>query len=386
MMRNGVGVAIAVAVLASAAMTARAEVNVGVTVSLTGPAASLGIPVQNIVKLFPAEVAGEKIRYTVLDDGSDPSSSARNFARLVEKERVDVIMGSSVTPATLSLVPLAAQHKTPLLSLAASQQIVQPQDDTRRWVFKAIQNESLMADATVDHMAARKIKTLAFIGFADPYGDSWLSVLQHEAKKRGIEIVSTERYVRNDPSVTAQVLRILSKKPDAVFIAGSGTPAALPQKTLIERGFKGVTYQTYGIANRDFLKLAGSDAQGAVFAVGPVVVASQLDDANPIKRVAVEATRQYEAAYGPGTMAVFAANAWDSNMLLTEALKAALKKEKPGTEAFRIALRDALESVRDLVTSQGVLAMSKSDHSGYDKRAVAMVEIADGNWKYLKAK
>jgi len=384
-MRNGVSV-MATAVLAIAAAAARAEVNVGVTISLTGPAASLGIPVQNIVKLFPTEVGGEKIRYTVLDDGSDPSSSARNFARLVEKERVDVIMGSSVTPATLSLVPLAAQHKTPLLSLAASQQIVQPQDETRRWVFKAIQNESLMADATVDHMAGKKIKTLAFIGFADPYGDSWLNVLQYEAKKRGIELVSTERYVRNDPSVTAQVLRILSKKPDAVFIAGSGTPAALPQKTLIERGFKGVTYQTYGIANRDFLKLAGSDAQGAVFAVGPVVVASQLDDANPIKRVAMEATRQYETAYGPGTMAVFAANAWDSNMLLTEALKAALKKEKPGTEAFRIALRDALESVKDLVTTQGVLTMSKPDHSGYDKRAVAMVEIRDGNWRYLSSK
>jgi len=376
---------VAVAILAMTALTARAEVHVGLTVSLTGPAASLGIPVQNIVKLFPSEVAGEKIRYTVLDDGSDPSGSARNFSRLVEKERVDVVMGSSVTPATLSLVPLAAQHKTPLLSLAASQQIVHPLDENKRWVFKAIQNESLMAEATVDHMVAKGIKTLAFIGFADPYGDSWLNVLQAEINKR-IELVSTERYIRNDTSVTAQILRMLSKKPDAVFIAGSGTPAALPQKALGERAFKGLTYQTYGIANRDFLRLAGRDAQGAVFAVGPVVVASQLDDSNPIKRVAMDATTKYEAAYGPGTMAVFAANAWDSNLMLTEALKVALKKEKPGSEAFRIALRDALEGVKDLVTSQGVLSMSGQNHSGYDKRAVAMVEIVDGNWKYLKTK
>ena len=377
---------IALAVLTAVATAGHAEVNVGLTISLTGPAASLGIPVQNIVKLFPSEVAGEKIRYTVLDDGSDPSGSARNFIRLVENERVDVVMGSSVTPATLSLVPLAGQHKTPLLSLAASQQIVSPLDDSKRWIFKAIQNESLMAEATVDHMVDKGIKSLAFIGFADPYGDSWLQVLQAEIKKRGIEMVSTERYIRNDTSVTAQVLRILSKKPDAVFIAGSGTPAALPQKTLVERGFKGRTYQTYGIANRDFLRVAGNDAQGAVFAVGPVVVASQLEDSNPIKRVAMDATSRYESTYGANTMTVFAANAWDANLMLTEALKVALKKEKPGTEAFRVALRDALESVKDLVTSQGVLTMSKQDHSGYDKRAVAMVEIVDGGWKYLKSK
>lgn len=365
-------------------LDARADVNVGVTLSLTGPGASLGIPTQNAIKLFPKEIAGQKITYLVIDDGSDPTNSVKNFKKLVDEDKVDVVMGSSTSPATMPLVINASEKKVPHISLAASARIVEPQDATRRWTFKAIANENVVVGLTVAHMAAGGVKTLAFIGFNDAYGESWLTELDAQAQKAGIKRVSTEKYARTDTSVTGQVLKTVAANPDAVLVAGAGTPGALPQKTLLERGYKGRIYQTYGIANRDFLRLAGKDAEGAYFAAGGVLVASQLDASNPIRTIGLEATKAYEAANGPDSMSVFVANAFDANMLLRAGLTTALAKEKPGTEAFRSALRDALEQVRGLVTTQGVINMSATDHVGYDSRAAVMMRITDGTWKYVK--
>jgi len=184
--------------------------------------------------------------------------------------------------------------------------------------------------------------------------------------------------------VTAQVLKVMQAKPDAIFIAAAGTPGALPQKSLLERGFKGPIYQTYGIANNEFLRISGKDAEGALFAVGPALVAEQLSDANPIKAVALGLKEKYEAKYGEGSLSVFVANAWDTHLLLNSALGDALKREKPGGAAFRSVLRDSLENVHELVTSQGVMTMSPQDHVGYDKRAAVMVQIRDSGWKYVE--
>ncbi|MHA7684044.1 ABC transporter substrate-binding protein [Cupriavidus sp. PET2-C1] len=367
-----------------AATPARADINVGVTLSLTGPAASLGMPAKRAIDLLPKEAAGQKLNFILLDDTSDPSVGVRNFRRLVDEHKVDVVMGSSVTPSTIALVDVAAETKVPLMSLAASARIVEPQDEKRRWAFKAIQNENLMIGATLDHMRQAGTKTLAFMGFSDAYGDAWLSALQPLADKAGIKLVATERYVRTDTSVVAQTLKIIAAKPDAVLVAASGTPGALPQKALTERGYKGRVYQTYGIANRDFLRVAGKDAEGAIFAVGPVLVADQLEPGSPMRPVAQDFVKRYEAAYGPNSASIFSANVWDAGLVLRAAIPAALGKGKPGTEAFRIALRDALESTSGVVTTQGVTTMSRSDHVGYDKRAAVLVQIQNGAWKYLK--
>lgn len=362
---------------------AQADVTVGITISLTGPGASLAIPTKNAIDIFPREVDGEKINYIVLDDGSDPAGAVRNFKKLVDEHKVDVVLGSSVSPATLPLVNMAAETKVPLLSLAASSRIVEPQDEVRRWTFKALQNQQLMMSVMVDHMVANKVASIGFIGFTDAYGESWLQELTSQLKQHDIALKAVERYGSKDTSVTAQVLKLLQANPDAIFIAAAGTPGALPQKTLKERGYQGTIYQTYGIADQRFLQLSGKDAEGALFSVGPMLVAEQLPESNPIRAVAMDLTQRFEAEYGKGSASVFVANAWDTYLLLSTAIKATLPQAKPGTPAFRSALRDALEQVKDLVTSQGVINMSAQDHVGYDKRAAVMVQIRDGGWKYV---
>lgn len=375
--------AVLAASLVCAATAASAQVKIGVTLSATGPAASLGIPEKNTIALLPKEIAGKSVQYILLDDASDTSRAVQNVRKLIDEDHVDAIIGSSVTPNSLAMLDPVSQGKTPTVSLAASAQIISPMDAKRAWMFKAPQNDRLMADAIAGYMARHGVKTVGFIGFADAYGDSWYNAFSAAAAANGLKLVSNERYARTDASVTGQVLKLLGSNPDAVLIAGSGTPAALPAKTLKERGYKGKVYQTHGVANNDFLRVCGKDCDGEILPAGPVLVTDQLPDSNPVKKSSQAYKAAYEKAYGAGSLSTFGAHAWDAGMLLQRAIPEALKKGQPGTEAFRDALRTSLENVKDLSVSQGVINMTPTDHNGFDSRARVMVQIADGKWKLL---
>ncbi|MGU7769558.1 ABC transporter substrate-binding protein [Burkholderia sp. MR1-5-21] len=373
--------AVLAAGLVCAAASASAQVKIGVTLSATGPAASLGIPEKNTIALLPKEIAGKSVQYIVLDDASDTSRAVQNVRKLIDEDHVDAIIGSSVTPNSLAMLDPVSQGKTPAISLAASAQIISPMDAKRAWMFKVPQNDRLMADAIAGYMAKHGVKTVGFIGFADAYGDSWFSAFSAAAAANGIKIVSNERFNRTDASVMGQVLKLIGSNPDAVLIGGSGTPAALPAKTLKERGYKGKVYQTHGVANNDFLRVCGKDCEGEILPAGPVLVTDQLPDSNPVKKPSQAYRAAYEKAYGAGSVSTFGGHAWDAGQLLQRAIPDALKKGQPGTEAFREALRASLENVKDLPVSHGVINMTQTDHNGFDTRARVMVQIVDGKWK-----
>ncbi|SAL76238.1 extracellular ligand-binding receptor [Caballeronia choica] len=360
-----------------------ADVKVGVTVSATGPAASLGIPEKNTIALLPKEIAGQKVQYIVLDDATDSTQAVKNGRKLTSEDHVDALIGSTIVPNSLAMIDIAADTTTPMISMAAAATIVEPMDAKRAWVFKTPQNDILMATAIAQHMSNHGVKTVAFIGFSDAYGESWFKEFGKAADLAKIKVVANERFARNDASVTGQVLKMMSQNPDAVLIAGAGTPAALPQKTLKERGYKGKFYQTHGVANNDFLRVCGKDCDGTFLPAGPLLVAEQLPDSNPVKSAALTYKKAYEAAYGAGSVSTFGGHAWDAGLILQRAIPIALKKGQPGTPAFREALRAAIESTKDLPVSHGIVNMSASDHSGLDQRARVMVEIVGGKWKLV---
>lgn len=359
-----------------------ADINVGVTLSTTGPAASLGIPEKNTVSLMPKTIAGEKVNYIVLDDASDTTAAVTNTRKLISENKVDVVVGSTTTPNSLAMIDAVAEARVPMISLAASARIVEPVDDKKRWVFKTPQNDILMAMAVATHMADNGVRNVAFIGFADAYGEGWYQEFAKAAGLKKLNIVANERYNRTDTSVTGQVLKIVSARPDAVLIAGSGTPAALPQKTLKERGYAGKIYQTHGVANNDFLRVCGKDCEGTLLPAGPMLVADQLPNDHPVKKSAQAYVKAYEDAYGKGSVTTFGGHAWDAGLLLQAAVPEALKKAKPGTAEFRAALRDALENVKNVAGAHGIFNMSPTDHNGLDQRARVMVRVDNGTWKY----
>ena len=358
-----------------------ADVKIGVTVSATGPAASLGIPEKNTVALLPKEIAGQKVEYIVLDDATDSTQAVKNARRLTSEDHVDALVGSTVVPNSLAMIDIASETHTPMISMAAAASIVEPMDSKRAWVFKTPQNDILMATAIAQHMSNHGVKTVAFIGFSDAYGESWFKEFSKAADLAKLKIVANERFARNDASVTGQVLKMMSQNADAVLIARAGTPAALPQKTLKERGYKGKIYQTHGVANNDFLRVCGKDCEGTFLPAGPLLVAEQLPDSNPVKQAALTYKKAYEGAYGAGSVSTFGGHAWDAGLILQRAIPVALKKGEPGTPAFRDALRAAIEETKNLPASHGIFNMSSNDHSGLDQRARVMVEIVGGKWK-----
>ncbi len=359
----------------------QADVNIGVSLSATGPAASLGVPEKNTIALLPSQIAGQKVNYLVLDDASDTTTAVKNARKLITENKVDLLIGSTTTPNSLAMIDVVAESETPMLAMAASARIVEPMDDKRRWVFKTAQNDAHMATAIVEHMTNHQVRTVAYIGFADAYGEGWWNEFAKLAEVRRIQVVASERFNRTDTSVTGQILKILAAKPDAILIGGAGTPAALPQKSLKEKGYKGTIYQTHGVANNDFLRVCGKDCEGTVLPTGPVLVAAQLPADNPVKKSASEYVAKYEAVHGKGSVNAFGGYAWDAGILLANALPVALKKAQPGSREFRLALREALEATRNLPASHGVFNMSANDHLGLDQRARVMVRIEGGSWK-----
>ena len=363
-----------------AAGGALAQIKIGVTLSTTGPAASLGIPERDTIAMFPREIAGQKIEYIVLDDASDTTSAVRNAKKLVSEDRVDLIIGGSLTTTTLALLDTIAEGNTPTISLASSARIIQPMDAKRYWMFKTPQTDVQMASGILEDAGTRGVKTIAYIGQADTLGEAFYVEVARFAATHNISIVANERFNPRDTTVAGQVLRILAAKPDAVVIGSAGTPAAMPPKTLVERGYKGIIYHNHGVGNSDFLRVCGKDCEGTYLPASPVLVAAQLPNDHPAKKVALDYLKRWEAVYGPGTVTAFGAYAWDAWLLLQQALADALKTAKPGTPEFRKAVRDALESTKGLRVTNGIVNMSAADHLGLDQRARVMVKISGGKW------
>ncbi|MBC3885761.1 ABC transporter substrate-binding protein [Undibacterium griseum] len=359
-----------------------AQIRVGVNVSATGAGASMGIPEKNTFALLPKEIGGKKVEYIILDDASDTTTAVKNARKMVSEDKVDILIGSTITPPSLAMIDVAAETETPMISMAASSSIIAPPDARRQWVFKTPQNDSHMSTAIISHMSDAGIRTVGFIGFNDAYGEGWYKEFSKLAELRKIRIVANERFARPDTSVTGQILKIMAANPDAVFIAGAGTPAALPQKTLKERGYKGKIYQTHGVANNDFLRVCGKDCEGTWLPAGPLLVAEQLPADNPVKKSALRYAAAYEKAYGAGTVSTFGGHAWDAGLLLENAAATALKKAQPGTREFRAALRTALEGTTNLPVSHGIVNMNANDHLGLDQRSRVMVQIVGGKWKW----
>jgi branched-chain amino acid transport system substrate-binding protein len=379
----GMSAALALSVPLAALQVAQAEIKIGITVSASGPGAALGQPEMKAVAALPNEVAGEKVTFIPLDDESDGTKSAQNMRKLIGDEKVDAVIGSSLTPTSLPLVDIAYESKTPLMTIAASGALVAPMDEKRKWIFKVVPNDALMAKAIVDFIAKKGVKTLGYLGVSDAYGEGYYNELSKLLPQHGITLTTHEVYARSDTSVTGQVLKIIATKPDAVFIASAGTPAVLPQKALRERGYTGPVYQTHGVATEEFIKLGGKDVEGVIFSGEPFTIANDLEESSPFRKVANDYLTRFEKANGTKGN-IFGAHLFDSFVLLQNAIPEALRGGKPGTPEFRAALRAELEKTKNVYLNNGLSNMTPTDHNGYDPSSVFFIKVENGAFHLVK--
>ncbi len=363
---------------------ARAEIRIGALLSLTGPAAGLGIPARNTIDLLPKTIAGETVRWTVIDDASDTTTAVQAARKMIEEEHVDVILGPSSTPNSLAVLDVANSSGTPFLSLSGSNILIDPQEGAKRWAFKLFPSEKLSIAQMLEDMKAKGVTSLAMIGFANALGDSFMGTMRNLAPSYGVTIPVETRYNPADTSTAAQVLRMISTKPAAIFVVGSATPATTPIIELRNRGYTGPIYTVMGIAGPDAMRVGGKALDGVLLSGVAVLAAEQLDEASPIKASALRFISAYEAKYGPGSRNLFGATMWDSFFLVDAAAKAANAKGAPGTAAFRTGLRDAMEHVKGMTGAQGLFSLSPADHSGAEPSSQVMIELRAGGYHLVK--
>ncbi|UGY02174.1 ABC transporter substrate-binding protein [Bradyrhizobium quebecense] len=373
------------ALLVAVPQVGQAEILVGFVTGLSGPVSSIGIPNAKGLaagEAYIGEVGGETLRVIQLDDGSDPTASARNARKLVEQEKVDILIGTSGAPQTLAMATAAIEMKIPMIAVSPIAAV--PPGDGGPWVVQTPQPTPLLVQGIVDHMKARGLKTVAFIGFSDAFGDLMYDSLTQSAKAADIKVIANERYARSDSSVTAQVLRALAAHPDAIMLGGTGTPGALPVIALSERGYKGPLYGNHGLISADFLRLAGKAANGIICPTGPVTAAEQLPASNPIQKVALAFRAAFEKANGEAPTDSFSSYSFDGWLVFVDAAKRALATgAKPGSPEFRTSLREALFTTKELAGTQGVYSYTPADRHGVDARARILVQIEDGKYKLL---
>jgi branched-chain amino acid transport system substrate-binding protein len=373
--------AMAAAVALSFTTAAMADLKVGLSVSLSGANASLGVPyakgMQAAVAYKP-QINGHKVQLIVLDDGSDPTNAGRNARKLVEEEKVDILLGSSGVPATIAISQVGRESKTPMVGLSP---ISLPPAESD-WTVTVAQPPQLMIDAVVERMKRNGVKTVGYIGFSDAWGDLVYNALMKAAEPAGIKVVTNERYARSDQSVTGQVLKIVAARPDAVMTGGSGTPGALPYLALAERGFKGGVYGQHGLINADFVRVGGAATNGSFMPTGPVIVAEQLPAEYPTKKIALDFRSVFQKTNGAPTTDAFSAYSFDGYLVFADAAARALAtKAQPGTPQFRAALRDAIFSTKEVVGTHGVYNFKPGNLYGVDERARVIVKLDNGQWK-----
>jgi branched-chain amino acid transport system substrate-binding protein len=361
-------------------LPAQAQIKIGAILSITGPTAAQGVGYRGAFDFFPTEIAGQKIEYIIRDDAADPSNAVTLAKKLITEDKVDIIIGPSITTTTLPVSQIANEAKIPIIAVAPL--IFKAKDSP--WTFDDTQPVPLMMNMLVGHMKAHSVKTIGFIGYSDTWGDQNFGALKADAPGAGMEIVDDERYARTDTSVMGQVLKVMSKHPDAVMLGGSATPGALPNIGLSDRGFKGQIYNNAAVVTSDYIKVGGPAVEGCIAVTGPIAVYDQLPDANPIKAVGTGFMTKWEAAHGAGNRNAFAGYSFDAMRLTATAIPIALKKAQPGTPEFRAALRDALEQSHEVVGTQGVYNMTPDDHNGVDLRSLVLVQVHNGAWTYVQ--
>ena len=368
---------LASAIVSLVSTAALADINIGVSLALTGPGSGLGLPMQKQLALFPKTIGGEKVNLIVLDDATDPGKGAANARRFVTEDKVDVIFGSCITAVAAAMSDIATEAGT--VQIAGSPVGLPAGKD--KWVFRLPQSNTVMGHAVVEHMKKQGVKTLGFLGYTDAYGEQWLNEITPQLNQAGIKLVGVERFARTDTSVTPQALKLNSANPDAILVVASGSGAAMPEMGLVERGYKGKIYQTHAAATQDLMRVGGKAVEGTFVVSGPAVIAEQLPDSHPSKKVAVNFVQQFEKAYGPNSRNQFAGHSYDFQVTMEKVLPMALKKAKPGTPEFRAAIRDGLETMGRTIFAHGVMNWTKEDHWGYTMETGVMLKVVDGQFK-----
>jgi branched-chain amino acid transport system substrate-binding protein len=350
---------------------------IGGIFAVTGPNSFLGDPEKKSMEMVVEEINaqggidGHLLEAVIYDTEGDPTKTVLAANKLISKDNVLAIVGPSLTPTTLAVVPIVEKEKVPLISCAAGIKITEP---IKPWVFKTAQSDVLAVAAIYQHMQKQGIKKVGILTVEDAFGESGKQQLTAQAAKYGIEIVQAESFGAKDTDMTAQLTKIRSAQPQAIICWGTNPGPAVIAKNIQQMNIKIPLYQSHGVASPKFLELAGDAAEGIILPAGKILVAQQLPDTDPQKAVLVKYIQEFEKRYQM-SVSGFCGYAYDAMQLLAKALR--------GTDGNKEKIRDNLEKLKGHVGVSGTFNFSPEEHNGLGSDAFVMVQIQNGKWKLL---
>jgi branched-chain amino acid transport system substrate-binding protein len=370
------------AALAVSALTAFAAdpIKIGSVLSVTGPAAFLGDPELKTLQMYVEDinkkggVLGRNLELVHYDDGSDASKANGFGKRLIDDDKVDIIVGGTTTGATMSMAPLVEKAGIPFISLAGAVVIVEP---VKKWIFKMPHTDRMAAEKVFEDMKKRGLTNVALFSETSGFGQSGKKETEGVAAKYGITLVANETYGPKDTDMSPQLTKIRNTPGvQAVFIFGLGQGPAIATKGYKQLGMTLPLYHAHGVASEEFIKLAGPAAEGVRLPAAALLVASKLPANDPQKPIAEGYAKAFEARWKTDVSS-FGGHAYDGLMLAVDAIKRA-----GGTDKAKV--RDALEATKGFIGTGGKVNMSPTDHMGLDLSAFLMLEIKNGDWTIAK--
>ena len=367
-------------VLGAACVEAGEPIRIGAIFSVTGPASFLGEPERNTAKMLEEDLnkagglLGRKVEIVIYDDESDTTKAVTAVDRLLKRDRVVAVVGPSTSGSTLAIVPKMEEAKIPLISAAAAKKIVDP---VKPWTFKTPQSDFLAVKRIYQHAKAAGVSKIAILTVSDAFGAAGREELKELAGGAGMTIVADEVHGPEDTDMTAQLTRIKGTDAQAIVVWGTNPGPAVIARNRVQLGIKTPMYNSHGVASKKFIELAGPEnAEGILLPSGRLLVADQLPDNHPQKRLLTAYARGYEKRFNQ-PVSTFGGHAWDAVMLAAQAIRDA----KAATPA---AIRDALEKIKGFHGTAGEFNFSAQDHNGLTEEAFAMVRITKGDWQLVR--
>lgn len=383
MRKSTIAFGLAVAVLAVSGVTraiAAEQIKVGAVLSLTGGAAPLGEPEAQTLQMMVDEtnkaggLLGRPVALIQFDDGSDPGKANGFVKRLIEDEKVDMLIGGTTTGATMAMYPLVERAEIPFISLGGARIIVDP---VKKWLFKVSHNDSMASERTLQDMVERGYKSIALLADTTGYGQSSRKETLAVAEKYGVSIIADETFNIKDTDVTAQLAKIKNNPAvQALLVSSFGQGPIVVAKGMAQLGMTMPHYEGHGSASQEYLSLTGTASEGVRMPSPAVIVAHILSDNDPQKALSLEYAKAFEARYKipPSTFGAYARDAWSLWVSAVTRVGSADKAK----------VRDAMESTRNFHDTSGIVTMSPQDHLGIDSSGLKMVQIKSGGWTLAK--
>jgi branched-chain amino acid transport system substrate-binding protein len=354
-------------------------IKIGSLLSVTGPAAFLGDPELKTLQLYVEKinaeggVLGRPLQLVFYDDGSDASKANSFGKRLIEDDKIDVLIGGTTTGATMSIAPLVDRAGMPFISLAGAVAIVEP---VKKWIFKTPHTDRMAAERVFEDMKKRGLTNIALLSETSGFGQSGKKESEIAAAKMGITLVAEDSYGPKDTDMGPQLTKIKATPGvQALFIFGLGQGPAIVNKNIKQLGITMPVYHAHGVASEEFIKLSDGSAEGMRLPASALLVASKLAADDPQKPVEMGYAKAYSERYKE-EVSTFGGHAYDALMIAVGAIKRA-----GGTDKAKV--RDEIEATTNYIGTSGKVNMSPADHMGLDLTAFRMLEVRKGDWALI---